>query len=993
MWLFLLVALAEARSTGVYIASEVSKGCDFEDPGYTSQWGCQTSTWNYTTDTPPARQYCQDANFNNAKFMWWTGAPRNNNNFTMRAGNGDIAFDLKSYVPGRYVSIYIRAKVFDNTYKGLLLYAKNKNNTKVGDWIVPWEASPQFAAAPNASIMCNRSVMHINAEEKPYVSKFIFVAPPAGTGPITFKCMLKTGPPNPTDFGAFERVADLTLQEAPVPVDTKKWMVLPAGQSCADYCMNANNGSDPCSDAALSSSIQGLQPNPLDTIYPCHGAVFHDCTGNPRVALPEGFCTYHPASCPTGASCSMVATAATPLFCVCGAAPVNGISASVRSAPGFLAAVFSALFVGMWSSSKSHMALATMLLMASALPFAQAHNWLEGTRGRASNLGANQFCSPNFPQVNRNTIHMQVGAGQNFVVEWASAHGDFTYYVLIHDDARANASKLTRTFMDSYLNACPSTYFNGGWANNSAQPLRMKYHRFRPDFLLNNTKLVQEQVPTAPLYNNTFEPNFITSGAVWDAFSPSGGRSTSFYRSTGSLGLNAQVNAGGCAPGMCNPNFTIGSAPSGSLAQYKPAFMATDRSCTYTNASNPWVIAIYRFSHQEVSATIATALLQFPSTVPAGRYQVHYKWASYCDVMDVDVKASPTVVAAPYGTPINATNVTYDIAHHCLFEKPRNVGDCYEVVTNPQQCQAICSANTNCKAFQLLPLQMDNTKGTSLGMFPEQSYVPWTNQGRYHVNNSFCDKSRFVNAHPDSYVCYPILNFQDDFNSARPLWTLYDDADHQGFYGTCYIKARSVTFLPFTPVAEDSLDTFRFGAKCIPCDNIGQDLTNPRWGPQLDYCTDCKKATGVVPRKVASAPTWTKRATGSFTDPVKWLNPAGSPFAMADECALIASRDASCSKFVMYSDLRALTFSGKTATLVLNANLNNTASFRLLNQTSGWHYTPYALTSSYYRSCGCIQGNVTALPAVDSNSTANACNGVSTLTQCTVKGFEIYELA
>jgi len=517
----------------------------------------------------------------------------------------------------------------------------------------------------------------------------------------------------------------------------------------------------------------------------------------------------------------------------------------------------------------------------------------------------------------------------------------------------------------------------------------MKYHRLRPDFNLSNTNQISPQVPTSGTYADAFEPNMITSGPVWNAFSPNGGRPP-FWRTDGSLGLLPGNPNNPCA--NCVKNFTPGG-PNATLAQYKPAYMDGDRSCTYTNASNPWVIAIYKFSHDEIGGSVATALLQFPSTVPAGRYQVHYKWASYCDVMDVDVKT--TTVAAPYGTPVNATSANYDIAHHCLFEKPRNVGDCYEVVTSPQQCQAICSANTACKAFQLLPLQLDATGGNGLGMFPSSSYVPWNHQGRYNLNNSFCDKSKFVHAHPNSYVCYPILNFQDDFNSARPLWTLYEDPDHQGFYGTCYIKMRSVTFLPFTQVANDTMDTFRFGSKCIPCDNIGQDLSNPRWGPQLDYCTDCKKATGVVPRKVATPPAWTKRATGSFTDPVKWLNPAGTPIAMADECALIASRDPTCSKFVMYSEPRVAMFSGNSGVMLTAtaANLNNSASFKLLNTTNGWHYTPYALTSSYYRSCGCIQGNVTALPAVDSNSTANACAGVTTLSQCTVKGFEIYELA
>lgn len=978
MWLLLLVALAEARSTGIYLSVDVAKGCDFDDAGYKAQWGCNSSKWNFTTTIPFVRQYCLDANLNNNKFMWWTGGPRATTQFTMRTGDGSAAFDATTYVPGRFVAVYIRALEFDVTYKGLLLYAKNSTGSKVGDWIVPLETNPQFAAAPNSGIMCNRSVMHINAEEKPYVAKFIFVAPPAGTGPITFKCMLKTGPPNPTDYGSFERLPDLTLEEAAAPTDPKKWVVLPQGQSCADYCIALNNGTEPCNNAALSSSMEGLRPNPLDSIYPCHGAVFHDCTGNPRVALPEGFCTYHPANCPTGALCSAVATAAVPLFCVCGT-PVTGISASPRNGPG-LAAVLVALFVGMWGS-RTHMGLAALLLMASALPSAQAHNWLEGTRGRAAKLGANQFCSPNFPQVNRNAIHLQVGAGQNFVVEWAAAHGDSTYYILISDDARANASKLTRATMDSYLAACPG----GGFANSTATTadrLRLKYHRFRPDFNLASTNLVNMQVPSSPTYNNTFEPNMISSGPVWVAFSINGSRPLSFYFPSSSLGLRYSSTS----PCSNCVNLTNYTGPDATLAQYKPAHMLNDRSCSYVNATNPWIIAIYRFSHQEVSTTFATALLQFPAGTKPGRYQVHYKWSSYCDVMDVDVQ--PNSVTLPYGTN-NPGSSNYDVAQHCWFDKPRIVGDCYEVVTTPRQCQAICTANPSCQGFQLLPLQMDKTLGDSLGLFPEKSYIPWAFQGIYSVgNNTFCDKSKFTNAKAGSYVCYPVTQFQDDFTSSRPLWSLTEDPNHQGFYGTCYIKSRNVTFLPLAAnVTDDNMTDFRFGSKCIPCDNIGQDLTNPRWGPQLNFCTDCTKQS-VPARKGPTVPTWTWRANGTFVSPVKWLSPLGTPYAFADECALLASRDPSCSKFVMFSDYRTMRLSSQPTTTNINA------TFKLMVTTPNqyyWHFSNNSMLS-YYRSCGCYQGNTTTLPAIDANSTANACDGILPK-DCAIRNFSIYELA
>lgn len=205
-----------------------------------------------------------------------------------------------------------------------------------------------------------------------------------------------------------------------------------------------------------------------------------------------------------------------------------------------------------------------------------------------------------------------------------------------------------------------------------------------------------------------------------------------------------------------------------------------------------------------------------------------------------------------------------------------------------------------------------------------------------------------------------------------------------------------MNFLPFATVAPDKVDNFRFGSKCVPCNNVGQDLTNPRWGPQLNYCTDCTKTT-TPPRQIV-IPAWTLKANGTFSGTtIKWLNPAGTPFSMADECALLASRDATCSKFVMFSATRSLAYSGASADPTSNAvYLNGTSTYKLFglvpNPDYNRYFTDYSFTSSYYRSCACFQGTTTTLPAVDSTGVANACEGVAAA-QCKLKGFQVFQLA
>jgi hypothetical protein len=356
--------------------------------------------------------------------------------------------------------------------------------------------------------------------------------------------------------------------------------------------------------------------------------------------------------------------------------------------------------------------------------------------------------------------------------------------------------------------------------------------------------------------------------------------------------------------------------------------------------------------------------------------------------MDVDVKSGATV-AEPYGTKIPPIDLDFDVAHHCWFEKPRTIGQCFEVVTTPEQCEAICSAHSSCKAFQMLPLQLDNSQGDNFGKFPEQSFIPWGLKG-------VCDKSQFSNkaAKTGSMICYPIYEFQNDFNSARPLWSFTDDPEHQGFYGTCYIKPRAVSFINPGQLPVDPLDDFRFKSKCMPCDNIGQNLTNPRWGPAQDFCTDCK-AYPAPPRLQTVVPAWKVFAVGTFNQPAHWLSPAGTPVALADECAVLASRDNTCSKYVMYSDARAQRYTGKSAVLVTNANVNGTNAYKLLNTSVSWHYTAFSVAFSYYRTCACL--NLPAAvdappPTVDVNASSMACDGVKP-TECILRNFTIYELS
>ena len=87
-------------------------------------------------------------------------------------------------------------------YIGVLLYAVRTGDyaeRKVGSWEIPLELPARFHT-PDDPGCHNRALMHAGAERKAYVERFRFRAPPAGTGSLTFRALIKQGE---TNRGAF----------------------------------------------------------------------------------------------------------------------------------------------------------------------------------------------------------------------------------------------------------------------------------------------------------------------------------------------------------------------------------------------------------------------------------------------------------------------------------------------------------------------------------------------------------------------------------------------------------------------------------------------------------------------------------------------------------------------------------------------------------------------------------------------------------------------
>ena len=70
------------------------------------------------------------------KIMWWVKPPRHNPNYSLRTADGVPADDPTTYVPGQWMDIHIRTLIRGSKYRGLVLYAVDNQEKKVGEWFI-----------------------------------------------------------------------------------------------------------------------------------------------------------------------------------------------------------------------------------------------------------------------------------------------------------------------------------------------------------------------------------------------------------------------------------------------------------------------------------------------------------------------------------------------------------------------------------------------------------------------------------------------------------------------------------------------------------------------------------------------------------------------------------------------------------------------------------------------------------------------------------------
>jgi hypothetical protein len=254
-----------------------------------------------------------------SRIMAWTVEPEVRADWFTLFGGSDESKPITSYVPGQRMTISLRVKAYNQQYRGLLMYAYKGTDkeTKVGDWDFT-DRETMFHS------YCPQSVIHTGAAVKPYLTSWVFTAPPKGTGQISIWALLKIGVANEGEF-YFPNL--LTLQEATTEPAPQVWFrARTAGQSCDEVCA-AN-----CNKQCDATKLQDLDtPEKFDTLAgayaSCNKPLLVRCNADGATSTNSSLCFMHaPSACQrvglpfTASTCAAKPAANSPApfrFCPC----------------------------------------------------------------------------------------------------------------------------------------------------------------------------------------------------------------------------------------------------------------------------------------------------------------------------------------------------------------------------------------------------------------------------------------------------------------------------------------------------------------------------------------------------------------------------------------------------------------------------------------------------------------------------------------------------
>ena len=380
-------------------------------------------------------------------------------------------------------------KFFESAkYIGLLLYAVDAQEKMVGSWEIPAETPPVFWTPPDPG--CDgKAIMQADPTPKRYHEEFAFRAPPAGTGPITFRALIKQGD---TNGGAFywplapamaDPSKDLTLTEGADVNAGPGWFKATAfSQSCHQVCDAESRLCDQ-TKFNIGTSVPSFLENTVEHVN-CKQPILSSCdAAAPTIAASgSGTCWFYDTNCAnltSTATCGDYSDTGQLRLCPCKAVTTRRRRLGEQTAHSAAAAAANTTNAGAKSSKHGVLAFSVPLLLASQLsgtrgggigggvaaaallllsgPWmraASAHNYLYNPAHRARQASTVKPCRARDDM----TPGVQMNPGDEFPIEYAVGHPDFkvrAYFTVVKSKHEKNLGLLTNSLLDDYINNQP----------------------------------------------------------------------------------------------------------------------------------------------------------------------------------------------------------------------------------------------------------------------------------------------------------------------------------------------------------------------------------------------------------------------------------------------------------------------------------------------------------------------------------------------------------
>jgi len=251
--------------------------------------------------------------------------PVRNEKYSIRTGDGDAAADLTEYVPGEIMDIHIRTLDYNGKYIGLLIYAveydedgqldehgcpspgcDGSDEIHAGSWYAaPGEPFQQ------SQICGDKALTHTSAVLKNFHHTLHWRAPPAGTGKVIFRAIVKVGPTNGGWF-YWPMMVDLVLEEGVAASNGLMWLHGESGRSCKETCRDENLE---CDEGSLSGDY-----NDFKSSFVCPFPLMSGCGSDSKAAVwsdEDGDCFTQSESCVGGTTRCGATVTGGERFCPC----------------------------------------------------------------------------------------------------------------------------------------------------------------------------------------------------------------------------------------------------------------------------------------------------------------------------------------------------------------------------------------------------------------------------------------------------------------------------------------------------------------------------------------------------------------------------------------------------------------------------------------------------------------------------------------------------